>query len=115
LAIENSDISNSNPPTKKRIDYWVKNGVTLKGRPDAIFIKLYTHGAWEGCSEALLGSAAEDMYNYLETKYNDGKNYRLHYVTTREMYNIIKAIEAGKKENYSAYRNFLIPEPNYRI
>jgi hypothetical protein len=36
------------------------------------------------------------MHEHLESVYNDGKNYVLHYVTAREMYNIVKAAEAGK-------------------
>ena len=40
--------------------------------------------------------------------FNDGTNFRLHYVTAREMYNIIKAAEAGKSGDPSAYRDFQI-------
>lgn len=113
IAIEDSDMSNSNPPTRNRIDYWVKNSIAIVGRPNVRFIKLHTHGAWEGCNEALLGKAAEDMYSYLESRYNDGKNFRLHYVTAREMYNIIKATEDGKAGNLGEYRNYLLGEPKY--
>ncbi|MFA5014849.1 MAG: hypothetical protein WC549_04850 [Actinomycetota bacterium] len=113
MAIEDSDISNSNPPTRNRIDFWVKHSIFIENKPNIRFIKLHTHGAWEGCAEALLGKAAEDMYSYLENRYNDGKNFRLHYVTAREMYNIIKTIETGKKGSLSDFRDFMIPKPEY--
>ncbi|MFC1498904.1 hypothetical protein ACFLS1_10610 [Verrucomicrobiota bacterium] len=114
LAIEDCGISNSNPPSKERIDFWVRNAISVKGRPDIKFIKLHTHGAWEGCMDALLGPQAEDMYDYLDEKYNDGKKYRLHYVTAREMYNVIKAVEADKKGDISDYTDFVIPGPVYK-
>jgi len=115
LAIEDADISNSNAPTKRRIDYWVKNGLTIKGKPNMRFIKLHTHGAWEGCMDSLLSDGADYMYSYLESKYNDGEKYRLHYVTAREMYNVIKAIEFGIQDITKEHRDFIIKRPEYRL
>ena len=56
------------------------------------------------------------MFNYLESKYNDGKKYVLHYVTAREMYNIIKALEEGEADdNPEYYRNHKVLAPKYDI
>ncbi len=43
--------------------------------------------------------------------YNDGQRHVLHYVTSREMYNIIKAAEAGKCGDPNAWRDFELPPP----
>ena len=48
------------------------------------------------------------MFGYLEEKYNDGKDYKLHYVTAREMYNIVKAAEAGEPGEPGEYRDYLL-------
>jgi hypothetical protein len=112
-AIENGDLTGINPPTEKRVDFWIKTGIHVKGRPNWVIIKLHTHGAPEENHEALLGSAAEKMYSYLEKKYNDGQRYRLHYCTARELYNIIKASEAGEKGDPNQYRDYLISSYNY--
>jgi hypothetical protein len=53
------------------------------------------------------------MFSYLETRYNDGSDWRLHYVSAREMYNIVKAAEAGRAGDPGQYRDFLIPRPRY--
>ncbi len=50
------------------------------------------------------------MHDHLERVYNDGSNYVLHYVTAREMYNIIKAAEAGRSGNPREYRDFAFAE-----
>ena len=56
----------------------------------------------------------DSIFNHLETKFNDGINYKLHYVCAREMYNIIKAVEAGNaQEDPEAYRDYLIKKPCY--
>jgi len=51
------------------------------------------------------------MFEYLQTAYNDGTRYRLHYVTAREMYNIAKAAEAGERGEPGDFRDFRIPAP----
>jgi hypothetical protein len=112
-AIENSDIKLDNPPTEKRVDIWVDTGIHVQGRPEWIFVKVHTHGTQDGDMEANLSSPCDDMYSYLESRYNDGENYVLHYTSAREMYNIVKAAEAGETGNPNKYRDYVIPRPEY--
>ncbi len=109
--IENGNITSDNPPTADRVDLWIKQHIHVRGRPDWIFVKLYTHGAQDRNCEALLGTGGhlDSLYSYLEDAYNDGIRYRLHYVAAREMYNIIKAAEAGAEGNPNRYRDYVIP------
>lgn len=59
----------------------------------------------------LLGEPVNQMFAYLEERYNDGERYRLHYVSTREMYNIAKAAEAGESGDPGQYRDFILAPP----
>jgi hypothetical protein len=111
--IESGDVRSVLPPTKERVDLWVNSDVHVKGRPEWRYIKIHTHGTQERDMETLLGQETDDMFSYLESHYNDGKNYILHYVTAREMYNITKAAEAGKDGNPNEYRNYILPPPTY--
>jgi hypothetical protein len=95
--IENGEITVENPPTEQRIDLWIQQHIHVKGAPNWVFVKVHTHGCQEKHKEILLGKYADAMYYYLESKYNDIINYRLHYATARGMYNIIKSLESGKK------------------
>ena len=112
-SIEQSNIDISDLPFDRRIDYWVNKRVHVKGKPNWIFIKIHTHGTREEDREVLLGQYSDDMYRYLESKYNDKEKYLLHYVSAREMYNIIKAAEAGGNGNPNNYRDYLIPRYVY--
>lgn len=113
-AIENGDIRASNPPTPARIDSWVKTGIHVQGRPEWVFIKIHTHGTQQQDIDSLLGPSVGNMFGHLEKHYNDGKKFQLHYVSAREMYNIVRAAEAGKDGNPHQFRDFLIPRPAYR-
>ncbi len=109
--IENGDIRSVNPPTPERVDLWVDAGIHVQGRPEWLFIKIYTHGTQERDMDCLLGKPVDQMFSYLEQRYNDGTNYILHYVSAREMYNIAKAAEAGNSGNPDDYRDFILPPP----
>ncbi len=109
--IENADVRAGCPPTPARVDAWVRTAVHVQGRPDWIFVKIHTHGTQEGDMDTLLGSATDAMHAHLERNYNDGERHVLHYVTAREVYNIIKAAEAGEQGNPNAYRDYVLPRP----
>jgi hypothetical protein len=112
--IENSDIRGGQPPTPARVDAWVHAGIHVEGRPEWVFVKIHTHGTQERDIDTLLGPPVDAMHDYLERAYNDGARYVLHYATAREVYNIIKAAEAGKSGNPNDYRDFELPPPPLR-
>lgn len=109
--IENADVRRGCPPTPARVDAWVRTGVHVQGRPDWVFVKVHTHGTQEGDMDTLLGPAADAMHDHLEKRYNDGTRHVLHYVTAREVYNIIKAAEAGCRGNPNDYRDYVLAPP----
>ena len=112
--IENSEISFNNPGTQQRIKSWKKTNIHIKGRPEWVFIKLHCHGGFRNQVDALIGDKGKLMHQHLKTIFRDNPNYRLHYVTARECYNIIKAAEAGETGYPNNYRNYIIPPPASR-
>ena len=112
--IENSDIRAVAPPSRDRIDAWVGTGIHVQGRPEWTVVKIHTHGAEDCDMDTLLGKPMDEAYTYLESRYNDGKEWKLHYVSARETYNIIKAAEAGLEGDPNAYRDYVVPRPGYR-
>ncbi|WP_193408708.1 hypothetical protein [Thalassotalea crassostreae] len=112
--IENADVRGSMPATPERVDLWVDSAIHVKGKPEWRFIKIHTHGTQEESQEALLGKSFEDMCQYLQQHYNDGEKFVLHYVSAREMYNIVKAAENNEQGSPNEYRNYLVAKPNYK-
>jgi hypothetical protein len=112
-SIEASELNYDTAPSPARIDYWVRDAVTVQGQPEWKFIKLHTHGAPEKAHDVLFGKSARRMHDYLARTYNDGRRYVLHYVTAREMYNLARAAEAGMKGNPDRYRDFSIGRYRY--
>ena len=109
--IENADVRKGCPPTAERVDHWVRTGIHVQGRPEWVFVKVHTHGTQEPDMDTLLGAPVDAMHEHLERAYNDGEKYVLHYVSAREMYNIVKAAEAGLEGDPAGYRDFELPPP----
>ena len=96
-GLENGAIDGSDAhlPTLDRFASWVRVGVAVAGRPDWVFVKVYTHGAIEQNAAVLLGPAMTAFHTDINRVFNDGIRYRLHYVTAHEMATLVKAAEAG--------------------
>jgi hypothetical protein len=107
LTADDGDIHPSVPATAKRVDAWVRAAVHVPGRPDWIFVKVFGHGiSSERDAEAALGSDFDSALRHLETRYNDGTRYLLHYVTAREAYNIVRAAMDDMHGDPEAYRDW---------
>jgi hypothetical protein len=111
---EDGDVTGGHPATPERVDAWARTALHVQGRPEWVFVKVHTHGASDRNLAGLLGGGFDALFTDLEQRYNDGQRWRLHYVTAREMYNIIKAAEAGRTGNPSDHRDFSITSPGCR-
>ncbi|TFH59719.1 MAG: hypothetical protein E4G91_08805 [Candidatus Zixiibacteriota bacterium] len=107
-AVENGDIWAGYPLSPRRIPLWLKANIHVLGQPNWVFVKLHAHGCRGTDLDALTGDSFDQTLSALESTYDDGKEYVLHYASVREAYNIIKAAEAGKTGNPEDYRDFVI-------
>ncbi len=89
------DASDAHHPTLDRFVSWVNARIGVAGRPEWIFVKIYTHGATENNAAILLGPTMEAFHTAIGRAFNDGRRYRLHYVNAYEMATLVKAAEAG--------------------
>jgi len=115
-TIDMGEVSDRFIPDAERVDLWVDSRVQVGGRNNWLFVKAFAHGALEPSANVLLGRPGHNMHLHLQSKYNDGERFILHYATAREAYNMIKAAEAGKSGSPHEYRDYVIqPYANTRI
>lgn len=99
--IENADVSALRPANPARVRNWIRQRIGVEGKPDWIFVKIHTHGCQEPNFPVIFDGQLHQAL----------RPYRVHYVTAREMYNLIKAAEAGVDGEPAALRDFLLPPP----
>jgi hypothetical protein len=105
FRIENSQITSANPPTMDRLRLWRRAGITVGGRPDWIFVKLHCHGMDPRDDRVMLGAPMKKFLSDLVLDARSGE-YFLHFVTAREMVNIILAACNGRDGNPGHYRDY---------
>lgn len=104
-CIESGELSGVNPPTMRRLQLWREVGITVQGRPDWLFIKLHCHGMETRDETAMLGTSIQDFLRELVEGPGNGAEYRLHFVTMREMANIVLAACDERDGNPGEYRD----------
>ncbi len=110
-AIDDGDLASYRRYAPARLDRWIGAAIHVEGRPDRIFIKLHTHGAADFNRAALLGEDLAALFTDAEARYNDGVNYRLHYVTAREMFNVALATQEAGGLDIATARDYLLKPP----
>jgi hypothetical protein len=105
--IENGCVQASQPPSMERLELWLKARVQVPARPDWVFVKLHTHGAHgQATDDLLLGEQLARFYRALAERAASDSNFHVHYVTAREMYNLVRAAEAGWTGSVAEARDY---------
>jgi hypothetical protein len=92
-SLENSDLTKANPPTPDRWKLWLKHAPRVHGKENWAFVKLHSHGATPWNSDMLLGEPMRRFREFLEQQ-----PQKIHWVTAREMVNLIHAVENGARD-----------------
>ena len=109
LDLDDGNIHPAVPASPRRADRWVRANVHVTERPDWVFVKVFAHGiSTPDDEEVVLGPTFDETLSYLERRYNDGRRYRLRYITAREAYNLVHAAAFGERGDPDAYLNYLI-------
>ena len=112
--IENGCIQGNQPVTIDRLDAWLKAGVQVSIRPDWYFVKLYSHGAPEWNQKVVLGEPMVRFHQDLALHAQNDPNFHFHYVTAREMYNLVRAAEAGWQGPVDLARDYCLVWEDWR-
>jgi hypothetical protein len=106
-GIENGCLQNSQLPSMQRLDYWLHAHVQVPSRPDWFFVKLHAHGAPEDAHEALLGQPMVRFHEGLAKRAEHDPRFHFHYVTARELANLVLAAESGFTGSVDDARDWL--------
>jgi len=94
-------------PSLKRIKRWIDSHIHVENKPQWSFVKLYSHGIQ---SPDIVKHHLGPMLDALKTE-TAARNIKLHYVSAREAYNIVRAAEAGMEGDPELYRDFIYGAP----
>jgi len=103
--LETGAITPRNPMTLNRLELWKQARIHIAGRPDWLFIKLHCHSMDPTQQDVVVGEPFRKFLEHLVSGAQERKE-TLHFVTAREMTNIILAACDGKEGNPGEYRDY---------
>lgn len=114
LGIENSSLTGRGPATLHRLANWKRAAISVKGRPDWLFIKLHCHGMDPRHEDAMLGTPMQEFLRKLVDGAEE-RNEVLHFASAREMVNMIMAACDGREGNPGDYRDYRLKVARSRV
>ena len=105
IMFDHAAVTGPNPMSLPRLTLWKQARITVEGRPDWLFIKLHCHGMDPSQKDAMMGDRFRKFLSDLVGG-AAGRQETLHFVTAREMTNIILAACEGREGNPGEYRDY---------
>jgi hypothetical protein len=102
---ENASLNSANPPGLRRLKLWKKAAISVQHRPDWLFIKLHCHSMDPTQQDAVMGGAWQRFLAELVGGAADRQEV-IHFVTARQMVNIVWAACDGREGNPGEYRDY---------
>jgi len=102
---ENAALTKGNPPGMRRLKLWKQAAISVQHRPDWLFIKLHCHSMDPTAHEDLIGASWQRFLADLVGGAPDRQEI-IHFVTAREMVNMMWAACDGREGNPGDYRDY---------
>ena len=102
---ENGELTDAHPPSMARSRLWRRMQITVRGRPEWIFIKLHCHGMDPRDTSSMYGDL---LRSFLQQMYDlkNREGVHVHYVTAREIVNIMLAACDGHEGDPGGFRDY---------
>jgi hypothetical protein len=104
--IDDGALAQNYPLTLDRLQRWRDAHICVEGRPEWVFIKLYSHGFFEWDQDAMIG---EQMKRFLNEAIEFGERsgrFRMCFASAREAFNMVMAALDGHGGNPGTYRDY---------
>jgi hypothetical protein len=94
------------PSDFERLERWAGARISVRGRPEWVFVKLYCHGFFTYDQDICIGDGARRFWSEaLEESARTGR-YKIHFASAREAFNIASAAVDGCAGEPGQYRDY---------
>jgi len=108
LRLDGGALARNQPLDGSRFRRWLQAGISVEGRPEWIFVKLFCHGFFPQDQDYCIGEPLlRSLDSLLNTAHRTGE-FRIHFATAREAFNIAMAAAHGKSGEPGEYRDYLL-------
>jgi hypothetical protein len=108
--LEDGALAENYPLTIGRLDRWRRAAISVKQRPEWIFIKLYSHGFFDWDQDLMIGEQMKRFMNEVLELANDSNAFKVHFASAREAFNMVAAAVDGHEGEPGAYRDYKLKQ-----
>jgi len=104
--IDDGALTASQPMDLARLKRWRGANITVKGRSEWIFVKLYCHGFFDNDQSACIGEDARRFFSEAIENGEKSGDYKIHFASAREAFNMVSAAIDGKRGTPNEFRDY---------
>ncbi|MEJ7623922.1 MAG: hypothetical protein WKF34_07995 [Pyrinomonadaceae bacterium] len=104
--IDDGALTGNQPLEIARFNRWMSANITVAGKSDWVFVKLYCHGFFDYDQDACIGEGAKRFFSELIEHGQKSGKFDIHFASAREMFNIVVAAIDGRRGLPGEYRNY---------
>jgi len=108
--VDDGALAQNYPLTLQRFDRWRGARISVVGRPEWIFIKLYSHGFFDWDQDAMIGSQMRKFMNELMELAERTQDFKIHFASCREAFNMVMAAVDGHSGSPGQYRDYKLKQ-----
>jgi hypothetical protein len=116
--LDDGALAANQPLDEARFRRWLSAGISVAGRPEWIFIKLYCHGFFDHDQEFSIGEQARRFFSETVERGEKTGEYSVHFASAREAVNMVFAALDGRKGSPNDFRDYRlrpVMSPEFQI
>lgn len=104
--IDDGALAQNYPLSLDRLNRWHSAHISVAGRPEWVFIKLYSHGFFEWDQDLMIGEQMTRFMNEVLELGDRTGQFKVHFASAREAYNMVMAALEGHSGEPGRYRDY---------
>lgn len=104
--IDDGALTANQPLDSARLNRWKNARISVLNKPEWLFIKLYCHGFFDYDQDFCIGESARKFFSEVVENGERTGDYKTHFATAREAFNIISAAVDEKEGTPNDFRDY---------
>jgi hypothetical protein len=89
-----------------RLNRWLSANITVRNRPEWVFVKLYCHGFFDQDQSSCIGERARRFFSEVIENGERTGDYTVHFASAREAFNMVAAAIDGREGTPHRFRDY---------
>ena len=104
--VDDGALAQNYPLTIERFNRWRSAAISIGGRSDWVFVKLYSHGFFDWDQDAMIGSQMRRFMNEVLELSETTREFSVYFASAREAFNMVMAAVDGHSGSPGQYRDY---------